>query len=155
MDMPALARSGLSALFIFVGIATVLNLFWELAQLPLYTIWNNAPLAKSLWAALHCTFGDLIIASWSALLAILAVGRNWPKQRFLLVAVMTIGLAVLYTIFSEWLNVNVRRSWAYSSLMPTLPWLGTGVAPLLQWIVTPSLSFILLKWVALQRPKQH
>lgn len=151
--MPAIATRGLPVLFAFVAITTLLNLMWELVQLPLYTIWNDALPKSSILAALHCTVGDMVIASWSVLLAILAVGREWPKQRYLPVAVATIGIAVVYTVFSEWLNVNLRRSWQYSSLMPTLPWLGTGLAPLLQWIVTPALSFLFLRRLALQDAK--
>jgi hypothetical protein len=52
------------------------NLVWELAQLPLYTIWV-------LFAALHCAAGDVLIAS-AALLACLLVPANgsWPYWRY-------------------------------------------------------------------------
>jgi hypothetical protein len=46
-----------------------------------------------------------------------------------------------YTIMSEWLNTAVWVSWSYSSVMPVLPWLGTGLSPLLQWLVVPALAF--------------
>jgi len=52
-----------------------------------------------------------------------------------------IALGAAYTILSEWLNVPIRRSWSYTAAMPVLPWLGTGLAPLLQWLVVPSLAF--------------
>ena len=39
---------------------------------------------------------------------------------------------VAYTIFSEWLITTVRQGWAYSPLMPVVPIMGTGLAPLLQ-----------------------
>ena len=42
-----------------------------------------------------------------------------------------------YTIFSEWLNTEIRGSWAYSELMPTLPLIDAGLAPFSQWIVIP------------------
>jgi len=45
------------------------------------------------------------------------------------------------TILSEWLNVEIRRTWSYAAAMPVVPWLGTGLAPLLQWLVVPSLAF--------------
>jgi hypothetical protein len=34
-----------------------------------------------------------------------------------------------------------RASWGYDSLMPTVPWIGTGLSPLAQWNVVPSLAF--------------
>ena len=52
-----------------------------------------------------------------------------------------------YTIFSEWLNTSVRGSWTYSDLMPVVPVIGTGLAPLLQWCVVPTLA----QWIAVGR----
>ena len=60
-------------------------------------------------------------------------------------AVLAGGVA--YPIYSEWLNMTVRQSWAYSSLMPVLPVTGTGLAPLLQWIVVPSTVLALTRHV--------
>jgi hypothetical protein len=37
------------------------------------------------------------------------------------VAIATVGLGVCYTIGSEYINTVVRRSWAYTEWMPTLP----------------------------------
>jgi hypothetical protein len=41
------------------------------------------------------------------------------------------------------MNVYVRRSWAYSELMPAVPLAGyrIGLSPLLQWIVVPAAAF--------------
>jgi hypothetical protein len=44
-------------------------------------------------------------------------------------------------VFSEWLNTEIRGSWAYTLAMPTLPVVGTGLAPLAQWIVIPLGAF--------------
>ena len=43
-------------------------------------------------------------------------------------------------MFSEWLNVVVRQTWAYSDLMPIVPVIGTGLSPLLQWMAVPLLA---------------
>ena len=56
-------------------------------------------------------------------------------------ALTAIVLGAAYTIFSEWLNVQIRRSWSYTAAMPVVPGLRTGLAPLLQWIVVPDLAF--------------
>jgi hypothetical protein len=58
-------------------------------------------------------------------------------------ALTTILLGAGDTILSEWLNVEIRRTWAYAPAMPIVPWLGTGVAPLLQWLAVPSLAFVI------------
>ena len=132
----------------YLMLATALNLCWELAQLPLYTLWQEAPLSRSLFAAAHCTLGDLIIAAVTLALSVVLVGRNWPNHNYLKTAVCAVVLGVAYAILSEWLNVEVRRTWAYSSMMPRLPWLGTGLAPLLQWLVVPASSFLILRQLA-------
>ena len=52
-----------------------------------------------------------------------------------------VAVGVAYTIFSEWLNVQVWNYWSYSAIMPVLPWFGTGLAPVLQWAIVPGLAF--------------
>jgi hypothetical protein len=86
------------------------------------------------------TIGDVMIAAVSLVVAIATVGHpDWPRTPARSVWLLTMCLGIAYTAYSEWLNVNVRGSWAYSPAMPTLPVLGTGLAPLLQWIVVPIL----------------
>jgi len=52
-----------------------------------------------------------------------------------------IVLGVAYTTWSEWLNVEVWRNWSYTATMPVLPWIGTGLVPVLQWLVVPGIAF--------------
>lgn len=125
---------------------------WEVAQLPLYTIWYDDPLGKIAFAAIHCTGGDAMIASISLLAALLLFGNlHWPDERYIAVAAPAIIAGVAYTVFSEWHNTEVRNNWAYSSLMPTLPGIGTGLSPLLQWFVIPIVAF----WWARTRRQLH
>jgi hypothetical protein len=42
-----------------------LNLVWEVAQLPLYTLWVEATPGEIAFAILHCTGGDAMIAAAS------------------------------------------------------------------------------------------
>ncbi len=125
----------------YLSFATLTNLVWELAHLPLYTIWTEALWPERLFAAVHCTLGDVLIATDSLVLSLAVVGDSrWPRDSFCRVALMATVLGIAYTIFSEWLNLVVRQSWAYSAWMPTLPMLGTGLSPLLQWLVLPPLG---------------
>jgi hypothetical protein len=125
----------------YMVFTTIGNLLWEAAQLPLYTIWWSGTPHQLFVAVMHCTAGDALIAS-SALGIASAVARTlrWP-QLGLRMAITTIFFGVAYTILSEWLNVEVWRSWSYTTTMPVLRWVGTGLAPLLQWLAVPSLSF--------------
>jgi len=91
----------------------------------------------------HCTGGDMLIAAATLVAALLAFGQGWPAEQAASrnVAIATIVLGVAYAVFSEWLNVNVRGAWAYSSWMPQLPPFGTGLSPLVQWFVVPLIAF--------------
>lgn len=122
----------------------VLHLMWEVAQLPLYTLWQTGTFREQAFAVFHCTLGDLMIAGLSLFgtFALLAPAQ-WPDRDRGRVLALAIGIGVAYTIFSEWLNVNVRGSWAYNDNMPTIPPLHTGLTPVLQWFVVPALALTL------------
>ncbi len=113
------------------------NLAWETVQLPLYTIWSSGTRGEILFALFHCTAGDILIAISGLILAV-SVARlfGWPQFGARMATLLVLG-GIGYTVFSEWLNVEIRRRWAYAPSMPVLPWLGTGLAPLLQWLVVP------------------
>lgn len=119
------------------------NLAWELIQIPFYSIWSAGTAAEISYAILHCTAGDVLIGIVIWLLSRLIVSL-WKRQgdADLHLPVCFILLALAYTVFSEWRNVNVTRSWAYSDAMPLLPPFGTGLTPLLQWIIVPILTWI-------------
>lgn len=126
-------------------VAAPAHLLWEFAHMPLYTLWESGTRAEIAFAALHCTGGDLLIAAGAlALAVVLFGGRVWPAQRYLPVAAATIAFGLVYTIFSEWLNIEIRQSWAYRETMPRLPGLAMGLTPLLQWLVVPAVAL----WLA-------
>jgi hypothetical protein len=119
------------------------NLLWEVAQLPLYTIWRESVPSQIAFAVLHCTVGDLLIATSALLGALVLVGNGrWPHRRFGGVGATAVAAGVFYTIFSEWLNTEIRGSWAYTAGMPRLPLIGTGLAPFAQWLVVPTLALM-------------
>lgn len=126
----------------YIVFLAVASLAWEFGHLPLYTIWNTGSLSELGFAALHCTGGDILIALSTLTLALFLVGKpDWPLKRFRAVAALTIGFGLSYTVFSEWLNIEVREAWAYRDLMPVVPVIETGLSPLLQWLVIPLAAF--------------
>ncbi len=140
----------LSVMRRYLTFTAVANLVWETLQLPLYTIWLEAEAGMILFAVVHCTAGDILIATSALVLALSLTGSSaWPLIGHRKVVIFTITMGLVYTIFSEWLNTEVRESWAYSELMPTLPILGTGLSPIAQWIVIPLAAFW---WARLSSP---
>ena len=132
----------------YLAASVVLHLVWEVVQLPLYTLWSAGTVRQQVFAVIHCTVGDAMIAGLSLLAAFAVVGRpGWPISGARQVWLFTLLLGAAYTVYSEWLNVNVRGSWAYSKLMPTMPIIGTGLGPLLQWIAVPTM----VQWFTIAR----
>ncbi len=122
-----------------------LNLVWESLQLPLYTIWTNAPVADIAWAVIHCTVGDLLIGGAALTLGWLVAGRPrlTPAVPLSLVTVAILtGIAL--TIVSEWLATQITRAWEYSPLMPIIPGIRVGLSPLLQWSILPPIAMRLV-----------
>ena len=124
-----------------------LNLVWEVAQLPLYTLWKEASPAEIAFAVAHCTAGDVLIgcAALAIVLMLIRVGplAGWKWAR---ISFCTALIGAVYTVFSEWTNTALFR-WAYSELMPTIVLGATeiGLSPLLQWLVLPPLSLYLCR----------
>ncbi|MFM1976471.1 MAG: hypothetical protein RL145_1317, partial [Pseudomonadota bacterium] len=85
------------------------------------------------------------IATLSLTIALVCFGSpSWPRERFTPVMIATLVIGVGYTVYSEYLNTVVRKTWAYAQIMPTLPPLNTGLSPLLQWFVVPLIGFVML-----------
>lgn len=134
---------GLVAFGWYLALLLPANLAWEAAQLPFYTIWTEASARAIAFAVLHCTVGDGMIGAFSLAAALVLLGaREWPARGAASVAVVATAVGLGYTVFSEWLNVEIREAWAYAETMPRLPPLGTGLTPVLQWLVLPPLALL-------------
>jgi hypothetical protein len=117
------------------------NLLWETMQLPLYTLWDIGTPTVIAAAVFHCTLGDMAIAIIVLILALALFGAPaWPEDKFWTVLMAVLNGGVGYTIYSEYVNTVLHASWAYDAWMPTLPVLGTGMAPQAQWVVVPAVS---------------
>jgi len=122
------------------GSGFVLNFFWEMVQSPWYDDVTQKPYSDILLSRLHCTLGDvLILLGAFVIVAWLLRDRYWVVdiRAWPLVGFTLLGLG--YTVVSEWVNVDLRSAWHYSSAMPRIPWTGTGLLPFTQWVVLPPL----------------
>ncbi|GLI58073.1 hypothetical protein PM10SUCC1_35870 [Propionigenium maris DSM 9537] len=112
---------------------------WEWIQTPFFTDITDE-INIIVWYRVHCTIGDIMIMGFSILFwSLIKRSNTWffaPRGRDYL-AVTIMGTA--YTAYSEILNVVVRRSWAYSELMPMIPGTHIGIVPIVQWLALPSI----------------
>ena len=133
--------------FRYVPLLGALNLIWEIGQLPLYTLWKEAPASFIAYAVVHCTLGDVAIGTLALVVALIAArARAVETWRWRQVTLFLVIPAVAYTAFSEWINTIARGSWAYSPLMPVVQLAGIeiGLSPLAQWLVIPPVAL----WLA-------
>jgi hypothetical protein len=66
-----------------------LNLLWEMVQLPLYTIWQDAGIGDIVFAVVHCTPDQAMEMAMDSVIAV------------------SVGLA--YTVLSEWMNTAAKK----------------------------------------------
>ena len=98
-----------------------------------------------------------MIATLSLIAALLLVGnRDWPNEQLIPVMIAALVMGLGYTAYSEWVNTVIRQTWAYSDVMPKVPIFGTGLSPLLQWIIVPALGFAAISHILLKsRPNSR
>ena len=122
------------------GLASVV---WEFAQSPLYAD-HGRGLFYVLRTRLHCAGGDVLIllAAFYATSLIFRT-RFWFLTKGWGPALTFITLGLAYTVWSEWFNTQVALSWEYAPKMPRVA--GIGLAPVIQWILVPSLVLFLAR----------
>ncbi|HCJ50545.1 MAG: hypothetical protein COZ20_03550 [Gallionellales bacterium CG_4_10_14_3_um_filter_54_96] len=133
-----IARQPELNLFVF---AFLLNLPWELVQIPLFREMPSLPHVVGVVRCLRAAAGDgliLLLAFWT--IAWITGSRRWlfHLSPVRLGGFIAVGLAI--TIAMEYWATVVAERWDYADAMPRLPLLGTGLAPLLQWILIPPLA---------------
>lgn len=113
---------------------------WEVAQLPLYTIWQAQGPSASLVAAMHCTLGDLALSVASVLIGVVVATCVLRARSFAVFMGLTVCAGLLLTIAIEWLSTSVLSRWSYAPEMPQFA--GIGLSPLAQWLTIPSLGLL-------------
>jgi len=137
------SRLGLAA--IYTGVSVPMFAVWEVAQLPLYTIWQEQGARASLWAALHCTVNDALIL-FLIFSGAVASAAHVPGLRNLSgLAAMTLLSSLVATAVIEVLSTQWLERWSYGPLMPVEPVFAIGLSPLAQWLIVPASALFLLR----------
>ncbi|GIL02585.1 MAG: hypothetical protein BroJett030_24840 [Alphaproteobacteria bacterium] len=113
---------------------------WELLQAPLFASLDGADHVTGILICLRATLGDMVIALsayWAA--AIAGGGRRWVTRPGVRDIAVFVATGLIATVVLEHLSTEVLDRWSYGSAMPRLPVLGTGLAPILQWLIVPTI----------------
>ncbi|WP_018865248.1 hypothetical protein [Thioalkalivibrio sp. ARh3] len=120
--------------------AFLLNYPWEFLQVPFFDDMPTMPHWEAVVFCTRATLGDVLIALaafWGV--AALTRNRSWILQPTLRTVLLFVAIGVVITIGLEWHATAIDDRWQYADTMPTLPILGTGLLPLIQWVILPLL----------------
>ncbi len=118
----------------------LLHFGWEFVQVPAFAGMAEMGHWEAIRLCLSATIGDVgfaLTAFWAASLA--ARSRDWVLRPARLPLGLFLAVGILLTIGFEYYYTNVSLRWAYSDLMPLVPPFGTGLTPILQWLIIPPL----------------
>lgn len=128
-------------------------LAWEFLQSPFYTDTFTESWTGVLYNRVHCTGGDMIILLGAFWVVALLWGRSWIAQEAAAPRVLFIASGLLYTIFSEYRNVYITHTWAYSGWMATIG--GIGLVPVIQWLIVPTVLLYVIRNSAFKRKASY
>ena len=137
-----------------VVLALPLQLLWEIAQFPLYTVWHEGDWSYILYGLVHCTLGDLLIhlgAFW--IISLLNRSRRWIYSPKLVNVLLFIIIGLGYTIYSEIVNTRIKGTWGYTENMPIVPVFDIGGTPFMQWLLIPPVLQWLINIISQQNIK--
>ena len=130
---------------ILSSISFLLHIVWENVQAPLFKGYES--FTKHLPVCFMGTIGDVLITLFAfALIALIKNNQHWIVQIKLgdYLSLTIIGLLIAIGIEQ---NALFLSKWNYSDAMPLIPYLKTGLTPLIQMMVLLPLSFFLTaKW---------
>lgn len=144
-------RSGFRAIlaspeFNIAFFSFLLHFIWEFVQAPTYAgmvemnHWDGIKLCMS------ATFGDVGFAVTAFVAtSIVARTRHWLHNPTAGQYLLYLGIGFGLTIGFEYYYTQVSLRWTYSELMPLVPPFGTGLSPLLQWLIVPLAALWLTK----------
>jgi len=128
-------------------LAVPLNLVWEVAQIMAY----DFPETNLMTLVIHCfvpSLGDGLMT-----LAIYWIGwllfrdRQWILHPGTSGYLLMLGVGLVLAVGVEWNALYWTGSWAYNERMITIPFLGVGLLPLLQMMILPTATILLLQLI--------
>ena len=118
----------------------LLNFIWEIWQVPLFQSMDNLTHFEATIGCTRAAVGDvviLLVAFW--IIVLTARSRSWIIQPTTIQVTGFIAIGIVITVVVEAISIHVLNRWQYAAAMPTLPILGAGITPILQWLMIPPI----------------
>jgi hypothetical protein len=127
--------------------AFLVNYPWEFLQAPWY---RTVPDMRHWEAVKFCSWaavgdGVLAVVAFWVVAGFAVSSRSWIRRPTVRTVAGFVLAAEAMTVAIEWLATEVWQRWSYAPDMPTLPLVGAGVAPLLQWLLLPPLVVAIVR----------
>lgn len=132
--MRAAMRSPEFAIALF---ALLVNLPWELAQIPFFRGMSDRPHGEGVRLCTTATLGDALITVLAyELVAALRRARHWLLNPTRADVRLFVAVGLVVTVVLEQVAIHSGR-WSYADSMPIVPLLGVGIVPIVQWLIVP------------------
>lgn len=132
--------------FNIVVFSFLLHFVWEFVQAPTYAGMVEMNHWEGIKLCISATFGDVGFALTAFVLAsIVARTRHWFRNPTAGQYLLYLGIGIGLTIGFEYYYTQVSLRWTYSDLMPLVPPFGTGLSPLVQWLIVPLVALWLTR----------
>ena len=128
-------------MLVILVLGFLLNLVWELVQMPLY---KDAPYTTShiAFCALASVADALMVLLIYLVLALIFKNPFWVQNIQWQRVVIVIVIGGVGAILSEMRHLSIS-SWAYDDSMPIIPMVNVGLSPLLQFALLPIVIYLL------------
>jgi hypothetical protein len=119
----------------------LLNLAWEVVQLPLY---KNASfnIQHIAFCGLASVADAIMVLLIYFVLAQIYKDPIWIRHLNLKRTLIIVLIGATGAVLAEMRHLS-QGNWAYASSMPIIPFLNIGLSPVLQFMFTPVLSYYL------------
>jgi hypothetical protein len=131
-------------IFIF-GVAFLLNLVWESLHAPLFIFKEQSSWSALTACLLFCAGVDAVMmVSIHWVVVLIRQDRSWFFRGKRVDKVLLALTALTLAFASEYAAVHYRNLWRYSERMPLIPIAQIGLAPMLQWVILPTVIFAII-----------
>lgn len=124
----------------------LLSFLWEVQQMPFYQVSPELSCFERTRNCTLATVGDVgisLVSFW--VVAAISKSRHWVQQpNWKQISIFTL-VGVVITVVFEALATGPLNVWKYAESMVTIPVLGTGLLPLLMWLLIPPLTIWFVK----------